>query len=447
MSLPIYNYLIYKGKSTRDFGVGISGPGVWNAPERDIEPIAIPGRDGDLLIDNGRYRNIEVTYPAYIARGFNEKFDDFRDFMYSEPNYYKLQDTYHPEEFRIGILRSGVEAEPGTRNLSGRFNMVFDCKPQRFRVRGFQPQLFIPFIQGNVSGSVFTPVAAEEQGLESGDYISTPWMRDTISGQGISVNAKITITKPAGAYVAGINYTGTDAPANEIIALPEAAGTYTKNITSDYAEWSWRFFVQKTKGLTITITIEDKFGYYQNDFYTLGVLTARFDYDFLLMQLANNVMETAPFAEDDNLPNVPFVCAGRGLNVLPIVYLHGLKAAGSVFVNTGNLYPFRYAFSRINPYNYTPDGAVRLMIDFESQNVAFQREIVYDKASIPMNNYVSLSQWSDLRWVVQAYQMQSVKNIIPEMPKLKDGLNMSMQYLSNDTPFSYGVIFTREWSI
>ena len=50
----------FAGRSSKDFGIYLSGSGVFNAPERDVETISIPGRSGDLILDNGRFKNISV---------------------------------------------------------------------------------------------------------------------------------------------------------------------------------------------------------------------------------------------------------------------------------------------------------------------------------------------------------------------------------------------------
>ena len=61
--------IVFNYKSLSDFGVYISGKRVFDAPERDTESIKIPGRNGELTVDNGRYNNLELTYPAFIIRG------------------------------------------------------------------------------------------------------------------------------------------------------------------------------------------------------------------------------------------------------------------------------------------------------------------------------------------------------------------------------------------
>ena len=70
------NYLIYNGKNTLDFGIGISGSGTFSAPKRDLDTVSVPGRSGDLTMDNGRYNNITVTYPCYMYKDFAKNIDD-----------------------------------------------------------------------------------------------------------------------------------------------------------------------------------------------------------------------------------------------------------------------------------------------------------------------------------------------------------------------------------
>ena len=60
------NWFIYDGKNSKDYGVYISGMQTYNAPERDVTSLEIPGRNGELTIDNGRYKNINITYPAFF---------------------------------------------------------------------------------------------------------------------------------------------------------------------------------------------------------------------------------------------------------------------------------------------------------------------------------------------------------------------------------------------
>ena len=131
------NFLTYAGKSTLDFGILISGEGTYNSPERNVEVQEVAGRSGNLLFDMGNFKNITVDYPAYIKNGMPDKVRDFLNYAASFTGYQRLEDTYHPYEYRMGRFISNVSVEAiGYKNRSGQFTISFDCKPQRFLKSG-----------------------------------------------------------------------------------------------------------------------------------------------------------------------------------------------------------------------------------------------------------------------------------------------------------------------
>ena len=74
------NFIIFNGQSLRDFGVYISGLNTYNAPSRDVDSVKVPGRNGTLTMDNGRYNNINVTYPAFICNNYDARVEALRNF-------------------------------------------------------------------------------------------------------------------------------------------------------------------------------------------------------------------------------------------------------------------------------------------------------------------------------------------------------------------------------
>lgn len=130
----------FDGENSADYGLYISGDSVYNAPNREIDMVSIPGRNGQLAIDMGRYENITVTYPAFVfadtQEEFREKIRRIRNWLCSKTSYQRLTDEYNPESFRLGLYKSGLEVEPIFYNRCGEFEMSFDCKPQRFLFTG-----------------------------------------------------------------------------------------------------------------------------------------------------------------------------------------------------------------------------------------------------------------------------------------------------------------------
>lgn len=135
----IYKAFSFDNTSSRNFGVYITGSAVYNAPERDVEMVTVPGRNGNLVVDNGCFENIEVTYPAGIfaetEADFAQAISDLRNFLCSRRGYCRLSDEYNPDEYRLGIYKSGLEVEP-SQLKAGEFELIFDCKPQRFLTSG-----------------------------------------------------------------------------------------------------------------------------------------------------------------------------------------------------------------------------------------------------------------------------------------------------------------------
>ena len=123
-----------------DYDIYISGSGTHNAPEEDVSRIEIPGRNGDLLIRKNRFKNIEVVYPAFTfasnAEGYAEKIREIRNALKSQTGYQRLQDTYHPDEFRMASFIAAIETSDTAVLRAGSFDLAFDCKPQRFLLEG-----------------------------------------------------------------------------------------------------------------------------------------------------------------------------------------------------------------------------------------------------------------------------------------------------------------------
>lgn len=132
----VYQYLYFAGKSSEDFNCHISGSGTFLSPERDVKSVSVPGRNGDLHIDNGRYYNIDVIYPAFITKDFRKNFDALKAFLLSQRGYKRLEDSYHPEYFRRARFKGNIEPTMSTLNRAGSFELKFDCDPRRFLKEG-----------------------------------------------------------------------------------------------------------------------------------------------------------------------------------------------------------------------------------------------------------------------------------------------------------------------
>ena len=134
------NSITFGNVNSADYGIYISGEGVFDAPKRAVEMVNIPGRNGALAIDQGYYENIVVTYPAHNYEpemsDFKERLSDFRNALASQIGYQRLSDTFHPNEYRMAVFDEGLDINPIKYNTASQFDIKFDCKPQRFLTSG-----------------------------------------------------------------------------------------------------------------------------------------------------------------------------------------------------------------------------------------------------------------------------------------------------------------------
>lgn len=135
----IFNSLTFGGINSADYGIYITGEAVYNAPQRAVEMVAVPGRNGAIAIDQGRWENITVSYPAGTFEEDQSKFASaiaaYRNALTSLRGYQRLTDTYNPNEYRMGLFMDGIEVTP-TQSRAGEFTISFNCKPQRWLVSG-----------------------------------------------------------------------------------------------------------------------------------------------------------------------------------------------------------------------------------------------------------------------------------------------------------------------
>lgn len=140
MAVGLNNSFTFGGVNSANYGIYIDGGGVYNSPERDVTLVTIPGRSGQLVMDNGRFENVEVTYSAFIDGRddgtIRDRIQSFRNAIGALRGYQRLEDTYNPDEYRQALFIGGLEVDPVVYQTGGEFEITFNCKPQRWLTSG-----------------------------------------------------------------------------------------------------------------------------------------------------------------------------------------------------------------------------------------------------------------------------------------------------------------------
>lgn len=126
---------------------------IYTVPRRKQSAISVPGRNGDLLLQQQAYSNYIQAYDVYLSGPRNgSKMPEVAQAMAAWLNvggYRKLVDDYTPGSYRMAFFQSPLELE-NIFNLYGRATVEFNCKPQRFLDSGDTAQT------ANASGGIIT---------------------------------------------------------------------------------------------------------------------------------------------------------------------------------------------------------------------------------------------------------------------------------------------------
>lgn len=123
----------YNGVNFANLGLYIKKHNSYDSPARSVTKINVPGRNGTIIIDNGNYENINVSYDCRLLplkneySGFEEQTAAVKAALYTDVgNYHTLTDTYgksHIAAFTAAL--NFKEVVKGSLDVT----VTFDCKP------------------------------------------------------------------------------------------------------------------------------------------------------------------------------------------------------------------------------------------------------------------------------------------------------------------------------
>lgn len=136
--------IYYNGVPSTFYGIQVETQPGYLVPEKDVEVIHVPGRNGDLIIDKGVYQNVNREYSISCVtyeREFDSLVQAINTWLHPGPGYFRLEDTYDPEFYREAICKDEVDIE----NFFGhgaKTTLTFNCKPQKYLKSGEDPRIF-----------------------------------------------------------------------------------------------------------------------------------------------------------------------------------------------------------------------------------------------------------------------------------------------------------------
>ena len=117
---------------TATYGVYVDSSMSFDKPKKNIETVSIPGRNGDLVIDYGTFQNIAITYPCFIKENFDTNYNALMKKLALMSGYQQITCSNDSTHYREGVPI--IQQSPTVKriNKDGYFDLMFNCKPQRF---------------------------------------------------------------------------------------------------------------------------------------------------------------------------------------------------------------------------------------------------------------------------------------------------------------------------
>lgn len=130
--------IYFNGISSKDLGIEVETFPKYEIPEKEVTKYEIPGRNGEIVVDHGTFKNVNVEYDISVLvkdGDYNSRLHAIASWLYSPSGYARLEDSYDSECYRMARMSSNTSFE-NLFNQAGKATLTFDCKPQRFLKKG-----------------------------------------------------------------------------------------------------------------------------------------------------------------------------------------------------------------------------------------------------------------------------------------------------------------------
>ena len=133
--------ITWNGVSSDTIGVIVERIPNRYVPTRRFSPQQVAGRNGNILLVDKSFPNVEQEYEVYLsaeAQGLPSVARACAEWLMGPDGYCRLQDSYDTTVYREAFLMGGYDLE-NILNKFGRCTITFSCKPQKYLLTGDTP--------------------------------------------------------------------------------------------------------------------------------------------------------------------------------------------------------------------------------------------------------------------------------------------------------------------
>ena len=140
--MTLNGWFVFGSFDTRSLGVTVAPDDLEQAPAREFQVIPTPGRNGNILVDNQKYPNVERTYWVLIPANFATVYRQLREALLSVSGYARLTDAWNTDEFYEAYVSADLGTTVSRNRDMGKVLVTFSRKPQRFLLSGEEHMTF-----------------------------------------------------------------------------------------------------------------------------------------------------------------------------------------------------------------------------------------------------------------------------------------------------------------
>ena len=136
--------VIFNGISSQDLHIQVQTEPDYDFPEKDYEVTHVPGRNGDIVIDQGSWQNVSRKYNLAmdaVKISYTEVASKIVQWLHSASGYARLEDSYEPDFYRMAMYKDAGSIS-NIYNKAGQIEVEFTCKPQRYFKSGEVADIF-----------------------------------------------------------------------------------------------------------------------------------------------------------------------------------------------------------------------------------------------------------------------------------------------------------------
>ena len=126
--------VVFNGISSQDLHIQVQTEPDYDFPEKDYEVTHVPGRNGDIVINQGSWQNVSRKYNLAmdaVKISYTEVASKLVQWLHSASGYARLEDSYEPDFYRMAMYKDSGSIS-NIYNKAGQIEVEFTCKPQRY---------------------------------------------------------------------------------------------------------------------------------------------------------------------------------------------------------------------------------------------------------------------------------------------------------------------------